>query len=43
MIKGIIIACIFIYYFAMKYIIVYLFQLLFYLYNLLPKNVYTSL
>ena len=43
MVKGIIIASIFLYYFAMKYILIYLLQLLGYLYTLLPKNVYTSL
>ena len=42
-IKAIYIIGVILYFFTMKYILIYLFKLLFYLYNLLPKNVYTSL
>jgi hypothetical protein len=31
------------YFFLMKYVIIYLLKLLVYLYNLLPKNVYNSM
>ena len=41
--KGAFIIGFIIYYFAMKYIIIYFFKFLVYLYNLLPKTVYTSI
>ena len=41
--KGIIILGVILYYFLAKNILFYFLKLLFYLYNLLPKNVYTSL